>query len=309
MSTPPAEQGSASPPIPSAAEQLIQQLAAFADQVEAFLDASTIQYRPEDPDSIVIQLWHDYRWGPLDDPQRRRQRQLLESWPSLMERIRLLLGSDPSATHQRLDELDTFVIRWLDRPSDVFDFTIPKLIPEAKERFRAELAGCYELLDSLGQSTGATTVVPDTNVLIRSPDIARYDRVLGVSAYTVVLVPPVLAELDALKVGRISPTVHEKARKFSERIKEWRRRGELHRGVKVQGQVAVRTEGREPSFEASLSWLDPTVADDRIIACVLEVQRRYPTDRVVLLTGDVNLLAKADMAGIPTADTPDPDPL
>jgi hypothetical protein len=216
-----------------------------------------------------------------------------------MERIRLLLGCDPSATHQRLDELDIFVTRWLDRPSDEFDFTIPQAIPEAKERFRAELAGCFELLHSLGQSTGATTVVPDTNVLIRSPDIAGYDRVLGISAYTVVLVPPVLAELDALKVGRISPTVHEKARKFSERIKEWRRRGELHRGVKVQGQVTVRTEGREPSFEASLSWLDPTVADDRIIACVLEVQRRYPTDRVVLLTGDVNLLAKADMAGIP----------
>jgi hypothetical protein len=32
--------------------------------VEAFFDASTIQYCPEDPDSIVIQLWHDYRWSP-----------------------------------------------------------------------------------------------------------------------------------------------------------------------------------------------------------------------------------------------------
>ena len=82
----------------------------------------------------------------------------------------------------------------------------------------------------------------------------------------------------------------------------------LHRGVKVQGQVAVRTEGREPNLGASLSWLDPTVADDRIIACVLELQHRHPTARVVLLTGDVNLLAKADLAGIPTADTPDPDP-
>jgi hypothetical protein len=308
MSTPPAEQGSAAPGIPSAAEQLIQELAAFSDQVEAFVDASTIQYRPEDPDSMVIQLWHDYRWGPLNNPGQQLQRQLLETWRPLMERVRLLLGSDPSATHERLDELDAFVIRWLDRPTGEFDFTIPKSIPDAKERFRAELAPCFELLDSLGQSTGATTVVPDTNVLIRSPDVARYDRVLGVSAYTVVLIPPVLAELDALKVGRISPEVREKARKFSERIKEWRRRGVLHRGVKVQGQVAVRTEGREPNLGASLSWLDPTVVDDRIIACVLELQRRHPTARIVLLTGDVNLLAKADMAGIPTADTPDPDP-
>jgi PIN domain len=308
MSTPPAKQGSAAPGIPSAAEWLIQQLVAFADQVEAFLEASMIEYCPEDPDSVVIQLWHDYRWGPVDDPGRRLQRQLLETWRPLMERIRLLLAADPSATRQRLDELDAFVTRWLDRPDDEFDFTIPKSIPEAQEQFRAELARCFELLDSLGQSSGATTVVPDTNVLIRSPDIARYSQVLGVSAYTVVLVPPVLAELDALKVGRISPEVREKARKFSERIKEWRRRGELHRGVKVQGHVVVRSEGREPSVEASLSWLDPTVVDDRIIACVLELQRHHPTDRVVLLTGDVNLLAKADMAGIPTADTPDPDP-
>ena len=308
MSTPPAKQGSVGPSIPSAAEQLIQELAAFSDQVEAFLDASTIQYHPEDPDSIVIQLWHDYRWGPLDNPGQQLQRQLLETWRPLVERVRLLLASDPSATQQQLNELDAFVIRWLDRPTGEFDFTIPTSIPEAKEQFRTELAPCFELLDSLGQSAGTTVVVPDTNVLIRSPDVARYDRVLGVSAYTVVLIPPVLAELDALKVGRISPEVGEKARKFSERIKEWRRRGELHRVVKMQGQVAIRTEGREPNLRASLSWLDPTVADDRIIACLLELQRRHPTARIVLLTGDVNLLAKADLAGIPTADTPDPDP-
>jgi hypothetical protein len=308
MPTPPAKHGATAPRIPSAAERLIQQLAAFADQVEAFLEASTIQYCPEDPDSVVIQLWHDYRWGPLDDSGRRLQRQLLETWRPLMERVRLLLAADPSATRQRLDELDAFMTRWLDRPDGEFDFTIPKSIPEAQDQFRVELARCFELLESLGQSTGATTIVPDTNVLIRSPDVARYEQVLGVSAYTVVLVPPVLAELDALKLGRISPEVREKARKVSERIKEWRRRGELHRGVKVQGQVVVRTEGREPKVDASLSWLDPTVVDDRIIACLLELQRRHPTDRVVLLTGDVNLLAKADMAGIPTADTPDPDP-
>jgi hypothetical protein len=63
MSTPPTKQATAAPGIPSAAEQLSRQLASFAQQVEAFLEASTIQYRPEDPDSIVIQLWHDYRWG------------------------------------------------------------------------------------------------------------------------------------------------------------------------------------------------------------------------------------------------------
>jgi hypothetical protein len=133
MSTPPEKQGLSAPTIPSAAEQLLQELALFSDQVEAFLEASTIQYCPEDPDSIVIQLWHDYQWGPLDNRGQQLQRQLLETWRPLMERVRLLLVSDPSATQQRLNELDAFVIRWLDRPTDEFDFTIPTSIPEAKE--------------------------------------------------------------------------------------------------------------------------------------------------------------------------------
>jgi predicted ribonuclease YlaK len=150
--------------------------------------------------------------------------------------------------------------------------------------------------------------VPDTNVLVRSPDPGRYQQILGTDDYTVVLVAPVLAELDALKTGRASPGVRDKARGVSNQIKEWRRRGPLHVGVTVEGKVVVRAEGREPNLQASLSWLDPTVADDRIIACTLELQRRHPTGRGVLLTGDVNLLAKADMTGIPTADTLDPDP-
>jgi hypothetical protein len=186
----------------------------------------------------------------------------------------------------------------LDRP-DKFDFTIPATIPEAKQHFHEEFRLCLELLGSLGQQADATIVVPDTNVLVRSPDIGRYHQVLGTASYTVVLVAPVLAELDALKTGRASPSVRDRARGFSNRIKEWRRRGQLHVGVKVEGQVVVRAEGREPNMQATLSWLDPTVVDDRIIACTLELQRRRPTDLVVLLTGDVNLLAKADMAGIP----------
>jgi len=294
--------------IPTVAQRLTEDLAAFVEQVEEFLDASTINFQPQDTSGTMFFVgWHDYQWGTLDDHGRQLQRALLEVWPPLMERLRLLLAADPSPTQTRLDKLNKFVTNWLDRPAK-FDSTVPATIPEAKQHFHKEFAICSELLGSLGQQTGATIVVADTNVLVRSPDLGRYRQVLGTDAYTVVLVAPVLGELDALKTGRAGPSVRDKARGFSNRIKEWRRRGPLHLGVTVEGKVVVRTEGREPNVSASLSWLDPTVVDDRIIACTLEVQRHHPTDRVVLLTGDVNLLAKADMAGILTADTPDPDP-
>ena len=92
------------------------------------------------------------------------------------------------------------------------------------------------------------------------------------------------------------------------RIKGWRGQGRLADGVRVQGDVFVRVEAQEPNFERTLSWLDPDVEDDRIIASVLEVQRQCPGDSVVLLSGDSIMLAKTDLANIPTTDTPDPDP-
>jgi hypothetical protein len=100
--------------IPTAAQRLTEDLAAFAEQADRFLEASTIRYRPQDDDGVFILGWHDYSWGPLDDAQRQLQRRLLEMWPPLLERLLLLLAADPSTTHKRLDEVDRFVTSWLD---------------------------------------------------------------------------------------------------------------------------------------------------------------------------------------------------
>lgn len=48
--------------------------------------------------------------------------------------------------------------------------------------------------------------------------------------------------------------------------------------------------------------------DDRVIASVLEMQRKNPSACVVVLTGDTLMLSKCDAAGVPARDTPDPDP-
>ena len=75
--------------------------------------------------------------------------------------------------------------------------------------------------------------------------------------------------------------------------------------MRVQRKVYVRVSAREPNFQRTLSWLDPQVLDDRIIASVLEWQRSNPTNAVQLLSGDSIMLAKADEAGVPTGDVPD----
>lgn len=55
-------------------------------------------------------------------------------------------------------------------------------------------------------------------------------------------------------------------------------------------------------MENAPSWFDPNVPDDRLIANVLEVEALEPTASVILVTGDINLLNKAEVAQITDVD-------
>jgi len=63
-------------------------------------------------------------------------------------------------------------------------------------------------------------------------------------------------------------------------------------------------EAKEVDARAVLDWLDPTVPDDRLIACALRLQSDHPACCVVLITSDLNLQAKAEAAGLPYIETP-----
>jgi predicted ribonuclease YlaK len=54
----------------------------------------------------------------------------------------------------------------------------------------------------------------------------------------------------------------------------------------------------------TLSWLDADNRDDRIVASVLALEGEYPAAHVILVSGDINLLNKADAALIDTTEGP-----
>ena len=70
----------------------------------------------------------------------------------------------------------------------------------------------------------------------------------------------------------------------------------------VSQTITVTAVAIEPDMQHTLTWLDKDNRDDRIIAAFLEVQSAYPTARVVLTTGDINLSNKADVARIETTE-------
>ena len=81
-----------------------------------------------------------------------------------------------------------------------------------------------------------------------------------------------LAELDNLKNHARDPTYRTKVNDVIRRIRGWRNQGSLLNGVRVHQTITVKAVPHEPRVEGTLSWLDPSNRDDRIIASCLELQ-------------------------------------
>jgi predicted ribonuclease YlaK len=114
--------------------------------------------------------------------------------------------------------------------------------------------------------------VPDTNALIRNPAVEDIATVVGSASYMVHIPTTVLSEMDDLKDRGRTPELREKAEKVIRRLKGLQDRGSLTEGVTLAGKVRLRLEHREVDARSVLSWLDPTVPDDRIVAAALRLQ-------------------------------------
>jgi hypothetical protein len=281
-------------------------LAALQAELLALLDLSTIRYvNPNTRDSDLYFVGAaDWGWAPSDQATSAAQMALLDRYSSWFDRFGLLFPHPTSDVTQRIHETDRFVRRWVERDG-TFDHSIPQTIDRAKEVVAEQLAVFDELL-SVAARAGDITVrfVPDTSALMRNPSVEEYGAPLAATSYVVHVVTAVLAELDDLKDRGRTPEVREKAAKVVRRLKGLRDRGSLSQGVTVAGNVRLRLEYREVDVRALLSWLDPDVPDDRIIASALRLQSDNPAGVVVIITADINLQNKADAVGLPYSEPP-----
>ena len=70
----------------------------------------------------------------------------------------------------------------------------------------------------------------------------------------------------------------------------------------VEKTIKLKMVASEPNFDRTLSWLDRENNDDRIIASALEIQRDNPSSAVCLVTSDINLQNKIEMARLTYID-------
>ena len=290
------------PEIISYTERLKQKLQQIEQKMMELLAVSTIREFHNDFDAGVVFVRPKYYWGETDERQKLLQMELLKEYSLWIEHFRLLFRDASQEMSTQIDEVDKFVVSWIQKESS---WEIPATIQEAQSIFREKVRVFYDLIGLLDGSSGRRIIlVPDTNALIAAPDVSQYKDIIGQSNFTVVLLPTVLEELDKLKITHREQSFRDKVRSVIRRIKGWRNQGSLLEGVKVHKSIIVRAVATEPNFQRTLHWLDPMNKDDRIIASALELQRDNPASVVVLVTADINLQNKAEMAKLPYLEPP-----
>ena len=241
-----------------------------------------------------------YYWGKMSFEQLNEQLAIKRDYEEWIDIFKSVFANAPDHLDRSIAKADNRVRQWIELKSN-WSISFDRAANE--EGLRADAKVFYEMLAFLDTNGPAATIlIPDTNAIIGEPSPIHYRGIASSDTFIFLLLPTVLAELDALKNNHRNDDFRKKVTKVITRIKGWRNQGSLREGVTVDRTITVKAVANEPRMGKTLQWLDNSNRDDRIVASVLEVQSAHPNARIILVTGDVNLANKADVARIETAE-------
>ena len=283
-----------------------KRLTSELDKIEAAIldlwQKSEIEEFRSNPHSLFKMMVHPYNWKTLPIEHRAGQAKLLslyQHWYELFYRCHAKHSSD---MRDSIDEINTYILAAIELKSN---WSTAATFEENRNLLSQKISFFRSLLAQHASEETLFVLVPDTNALLKSPDASQYCEVIESTAFRFVIVPTVLAELDGLKRSRTNQPLGEKAERAIRVIKGLRRQGSVLEGVTVAKTITVQMIPTEPRMADLPSWLDPNNQDDRIIGCILEIQCSQPSAVVVLVTDDMNLQNKAEMAFLPWAEPPE----
>lgn len=244
----------------------------------------------------VVSSEGEYKWQPTQqaEPLRRQLTAGLEKLDTLVRSV-----SHGSAMAELVDDCRKQLA-----PHSRRHFGSQQ---KCAEVFTDNITSLCNLAESLpDRLAGSHLYVADTNAIIYNTRLETW-RFADTDRFTLVLTSTVLTELDQLGRRDGSESRREKCGVLHRQIADYRRRGDITEGVIVaKGKVNLLAAVVEPDFSRTLSWLHESNHDDRIIAATLDLVRRHPHCVVALITRDLNLQAKADLAQLYVLDPPAP---
>ena len=285
--------------MPGTSSRLRADLKFLTDRLAEFIRDIPIEWLDRHSGGVIL-VAPDYYWGEPSDEQRQEQLAIKRDYEEWFEVFKLVFANAPVDLGRRMKKADQGMRKWIELHSN---WSLERDPDSNEVNMRSDADRIMKILAIIEAGGPAQPIlVPDTNALIRHPDPIQYGTITEDDSFVFLLLPTVLAELDTLKYTHRNADFREKVNKVITRVKGWRNQGTLRDGVTVNRTITVRAVAMEPDMQNTLKWLDKENRDDRIIASVLEVQSAHPTAGVILITGDINLSNKADVARIETAE-------
>ncbi|HEU24948.1 MAG: phosphate starvation-inducible protein PhoH [Mesoaciditoga sp.] len=136
--------------------------------------------------------------------------------------------------------------------------------------------------------------VLDTNVLIHDPNAIH-----SFEDNNLIIPLPVIEEIDKLK-GRPGE-IGMSARHVARELDDLRKNGKLFKGIRINGGGTLRVEVIE-DFKEMPRFLSDKVMDDWILFYTMEIIRKSPDIKTILVSKDINMRIKADALGIEAQD-------
>lgn len=184
---------------------------------------------------------------------------------------------------------------------------VQKIVMQNSTVFRADLTNSKSALSKLIENLQNQylprkfdlIVAPDTNIFYHNNQLEQW-KITGFNRFEILIAPTVFLELDKHKTEHNIREIKNKAQKIVRQFKEYRRRGKLNDGIKINGdRVILRAKAAANNSSNYPDWLNHKNMDDLLLIHVLNEISTKPHERIAIMSEDNNLLNKCELLSIP----------
>jgi len=275
-------------------EQMAGQLQA---DLRALLEASGLVDRSDRSGGFVVIITATpFEWVDLPDTARPFQNRLRDHYREFASLVDVVLADQPESLRKGVAEGHVNFLSVVNQDEPTQYGTVDQHERDSLATLGAALR--YVRTRVTADQDGAI-LVPDTNALYARPALDEW-QYSDCPRFSLALVSAVVGELDRHKDDHSNPVVREKAQRLVRQVGEYRRRGSLAEGVTLRADRSrIFSWAREPQMDKALPWLDRSCADDRLLASAMEIARARALTPVAIVTRDLNLQNKCELARFP----------
>jgi predicted ribonuclease YlaK len=173
-----------------------------------------------------------------------------------------------------------------------YSASLPLLLP-ACQRDGGEMKDCQwhcPIFILIGIET--VFLILDTNTFLHyaSPDQIDWSEVFPDKRVVLFVCPPVIRELNKHKDTPRTPKLRDRAASALRKLDTW---ADSPSPIVLKNAVEVRFTIHDPEIDFAAHHLVREIADDHLIAALIELQAKALPSQVLLLTRDIGLKLKA----------------